>query len=150
MSDLKDRFKKRCLLKLDDLPKYWSSGGQKLHYCPLAVTRLKAIRSARAEGREITQEEEANLPGCPWAVKSQMSGYCWFVFEASQIPDSPMLDADISAVLDIPIDQVKQAGASSINKMQSDSQIKEIKSFLGSESVITERLSIEDEFIHHD
>jgi hypothetical protein len=150
MSDLKERFKNKCLLKLQDLPKNWSSGGQKLHYCPLAVTRLKAVRAARADGRSLTQEEEANLPGCPWAVKAQMSGYCWFIFEATQMADAPMSESDIAAILDLPVDQVKSASNSSLTKIQEDPQIVEIKSSMGSEAVVKDRLSIEDEYIHHD
>ena len=149
MSDLLERFKNKCPLKLEGLPKSWESGGQRLHYCPLAVTRLKSIKAARASGSELTEKEEAKLPGCPYAVKSQMSGYCFFIQEA-RLPDVPMLDAEISALLDIPVDQVRLAAETALKKIQSDSIIMEIKESLDSGSILQERLSIEDEHIHFD
>lgn len=150
MSDLRERFKESCLLKLEDLPKAWGSGGQRLHYCPLAVTRLKAIRALRATGSQVTETEEAGLPGCPFAVKSQMSGYCSFIYEARFMPDTPLLDTDIAAMLEISIDQVRIAADSALAKIQADPTIMEIKESLGSESILEERLSIEDEFIFND
>jgi hypothetical protein len=149
MSDLLERFKNKCPLKLEGLPKSWESGGQRLHYCPLAVVRLKAIKAARAAGSELTEKEEARLPGCPYAIKSQMSGYCFFIQEACS-PDTPMLDADISAVLDIPVEQVKLAAETALKKLQLDSIIVEIKEALDSGSILQERLSVEDEHIHFD
>jgi hypothetical protein len=43
----------RCPRRLEEMPDSW---------CPLAVMRLKAIRNA---GRELSEEEEALLPGVP-------------------------------------------------------------------------------------
>lgn len=148
-NDIRSRFKSSCLLKLQDLPKHWSLGGQKLHYCPLAVTRLKAIRAARAEGRTITQDEEDKLPGCPWAIKSQMSGYCWFIYEAISMPESQTLDADIAAMLDIPLEQVKLAGSTGAQKILDNPDILDIKDTLNTESSDS-RLSLEDEHVYFD
>ena len=150
MSELKDRFKSRCPLQLSDLPKSWESGGQRLHYCPLAVTRLKAIRAKRAEGSKVSEEEEAGLPGCPYAVKSQMSGYCGFIYEARFMPDTPLLDSEISAMLDIPVEQVKIAAESALAKIKLNPEIIEIKSAAGDSSVVEERLSHDDEYIFHE
>ncbi len=148
MSDLKERFQAKCLLKLKDLPKSWESGGQKLCYCPLAVIRLKAIKAAK-NNSPLTESQEANLPGCPYSIKSQMSGYCFFIQEARR-PDIPLLDIEIASLLDITIDQVKAAAESAILKIQADPMIMEIKQAVGSESVIEERLSVEDEYINFD
>lgn len=147
--DIRSRFKSSCLLKLQDLPKHWALGGQKLHYCPLAVTRLKAIRAARAEGRTITQDEEDKLPGCPWAIKSQMSGYCWFIYEAISMPESQTLDADIAAMLDIPLEQVKSAGSSGTQKILANPDILDIRDALNTEASDA-RLSLEDEHVYFD
>ena len=150
MSDLKERFKSCCPLKLEDLPKSWQAGGQRLNYCPLAVTRLKAIRAARASGSAMTEKDEAGLPGCPYAVKSQMSGYCGYIYEARFMPDTPLLDTEISAMLDIPVEQVRLAADSALAKLQKDSIIMEIKESIGNESILEERLTVDDEFVHFD
>ncbi len=150
MSDLRERFKSKCPLQLPDLPKSWESGGQKLCYCPLAVTRLKAIRTKRAEGSKVTEDEESKLPGCPYAVKSQMSGYCGFVYEARFMPDTPLLDSEIAAMLDIPVEQVKIAAESALTKIKLSPEILEIKEASAGSSVVEERLAHDDEFIFHD
>jgi len=147
--DLRSRFKKSCPLQMQNLPKHWASGGQKLHYCPVAVTRLKAIRAARADGKVLTQEEEAQLPGCPWAVKSQMSGYCWFIYEAISMPEQPTLDADIAAILDLPVDQVKSCALSAAQKILSNPEVTSLKEALISETNGS-RLSLEDEHVYFD
>lgn len=150
MSDLRERFKSSCPLQLSDLPKSWEMGGQRLHYCPLAVTRLKAIKALRASGSNISETEEAGLPGCPYAVKSQMSGYCGFIYEARFMPDTPLLDSDIAALLDLPVEQVKLAADAAILKIQSNPQILEIKEAIGDTSILEERLTIDDEYIYFD
>ena len=72
---------KRCPRKLNDLPDAW---------CPLAVQRLKAQRHS---GKELTEEEESKLPGCPWAVSHQMANYCFFKLIEHHMPDSRQLSA---------------------------------------------------------
>jgi len=149
--DINERFKKACPIKLQALPRHWSSGGQKLHYCPLAVMRLKAMRIAAAEGKNITQEEEEKLPGCPWAIKSQMSGYCWFVYEATLKNDACKSDVEIASMLELPAEQVKIAYASAAEKVLSDSDSGSIRDMLVSGSVSgQERLSLEDEYVYFD
>lgn len=147
-NDIKTRFKSVCPLKLQDLPSNWSAGGQKLHYCPLAVTRLKAIRIARAEGRVLTQEEEDNLPGCPWSIKSQMSGYCWFIYEATSLSENQTSEVEMAALLDIPIEQVKIALNSALSKIQSDPSFAETKSNIKDTLDSESRLSLEDEYVY--
>jgi hypothetical protein len=149
--DIKERFKKSCPIRLQELPRHWSAGGQKLHYCPLAVMRLKALRSAAAEGRLVTQDEEDKLPGCPWAIKSQMSGYCWFVYEATMKNEASKSDIEIASVLELPVDQVKIAYASATDKVLSSQESGSIKEMLASGSVSgQERLSLEDEYVYHE
>jgi hypothetical protein len=114
------------------------------------VTRLKAIRAARAEGKVLTQEEEAKLPGCPWAIKSQMSGYCWYIYEAIAMPEHPTLDADIAAILDIPVEQVKSAAEAGSSKIVLNPDTADIRETLKSDVSANARLSLEDEYVYFD
>jgi hypothetical protein len=52
MPNSNDKMDKRCPRALKSMPSEW---------CPLAVMRLRAIRTA---GRELSEEEESRLPGC--------------------------------------------------------------------------------------
>ena len=72
---------KRCPRKLEVLPDAW---------CPLAVQRLKAQRHA---DHELTEEEEAKLPGCKFAVASQTANYCFFRLIKNHMPDSRQLSS---------------------------------------------------------
>ena len=54
---------KRCPRHLEVFPDSW---------CPQAVMRLKAIRNA---SKELTEQEEAKMVGCPWAINNQCSNY---------------------------------------------------------------------------
>ncbi len=124
VGDLDKRFKARCPRQLKDLPDTW---------CPLAVLRLKTIR---ALGREPTEEEEAKMPGCPWAIAHQLSGYCWFKYEAHFMNDSPSSDMDIAALLNVSVDTVKKTSETAINKLQSETNVVEIKKVFSGESVL--------------
>jgi hypothetical protein len=136
MNDTKERFNKKCPRQLSNLPK---------EYCPLAVIRLKWLRSL---GREPTEEEELVAPGCNWAINNQMSGYCWFVYEAKFMPETPASDVEIAATLNISIDTVKQVAESAMSKIQSSEFVVEIKKTLDGESVVKESLGVEDEAIY--
>jgi hypothetical protein len=136
MSDCKERFKQKCPRKLDELPK---------GYCPLAVHRLKWLRSL---GREPTEEEELNAPGCNWAINHQMSGYCWFAYEAKFMSETPASDVEIAAALNLSIDTVKQVAESALSKIQNSEFVVEVKKTLEGESVVQESLGVEDEAVY--
>jgi len=136
MNDTKERFDKKCPRQLKDYPK---------GYCPLAVIRLKWLRSL---GREPTEEEELNAPGCNWAINHQMSSYCWFVYETKFMPDSPVSDVEIAAALNISIETVKQVADSAMSKVQSSELVVELKKTLDGESIVDEVLGVEDEAIY--
>jgi hypothetical protein len=135
VGDLDKRFKARCPRQLKALPDTW---------CPLAVLRLKTIK---ALGREPTEDEEARMPGCPWAIAHQLSGYCWFKYEAHFMYDSPSSDLDIAALLQISVDTVKKTSEKSIAKLQDKTSVAELKSLFNDESVI-EDSSISDDSIY--
>jgi hypothetical protein len=124
---------KRCPRKLQTQPDEW---------CPLAVLRLKAIRMA---GKELTEEEEAKLPGCPWAISHQMSNYCFFKYMTEYGEGSSPSENEIAALLNIQPETVKKVEKIALNKMRDKKEFKEIKESLSKgESVIVETLSDED------
>ena len=136
-SNLDERFKERCIRKLDELPQGW---------CPAAVIRLKYLKTL---GREPTEDDEKNAPGCPWAVADQISGYCWFVYEAKYLSDQPLSDQDIAANLHISPETVKETVDTAIKKLQNSSEIKEIRNIYGEDCVV-EDSSLDDDSIYID
>ena len=136
-SDLDKRFEERCIRKLESLPQGW---------CPAAVMRLKYLKSL---GREPTEEDEKNAPGCPWAVSVQLAGYCWFIYEAKYLPDQPLSDQDIAANLNVSPETVKETHDNAIKKLQNNIEIKEIRSVYGEDSVIGDS-SPDDDSIYID
>ena len=136
-SDLDKRFADKCIRQLDQLPQGW---------CPAAVMRLKYLKSL---DREPTEEDEKNAPGCPWAVSEQLSGYCWFAYEAKYLPDQPLSDQDIAANLQISVEAVKETAEKAIKKIQNNSEIKEIRKIYDQDSVIEDTSRV-DESIYFD
>lgn len=123
---------KRCPRKLDSMPGTW---------CPLAVLRLKAIRTA---GRELSEEEESKLPGCPWAVNHQLANYCFFKYITEYTGDKPVSDVEIASLNNISIDTVKQTEKRAIAKLQKADQFTEMKKEHGDASPVSETDSDED------
>jgi Zn-finger domain-containing protein len=123
----------RCPRSLKDMPG---------SFCPLAVLRLKAIRNA---GRELSEEEEARLPGCSWALSHQLANYCFFQYIKEYGDGTASSDIEIASMLYLSTDTVKKVEKTSLIKMREDSKFKEIKEGLeGGESVVRERLTDDD------
>ena len=95
----------RCPRKLDELP---------CEFCPLAVLRLKALRNS---DKELTEAEEAKLPGCPWAVNHQMSNYCFFNYLKDYLNDSPS-DKEIAHMNNVSLETVKKIEKEAMNKIK--------------------------------
>ena len=110
-------------------------------FCPLAVMRLRAIRTA---GRELSEEEEAKLPGCPWSVNHQMSNYCFFDYIKNFSGDKPPSDVEIASLNCMSVDAVKRTEKTALNKIRETEQFKDLKESLDGESIVTEHLSDED------
>lgn len=126
---------KRCPRQLEEMPDAW---------CPLAVLRLKAIRNA---GRELTEEEEQNLPGCQWAVDHQLAHYCFFEYLTKYTSDKPLSDVEIAALLNISVDTVKKTEKSGIAKIRDEKVFAELrKSHDG--PIVTETLTDDDHKIY--
>lgn len=111
---------KRCPRKLKDYPDSW---------CPQAVIRLKAIRNA---GRELTEEEEALLPGCPWAVDCRTANYCFHQYINQVLPEKPLSDIEIAGLLNISIDAARKLEKNAMSKLKQDLIMQELGSDLGS------------------
>ena len=105
----------RCPRQLKDTPGT---------FCPLAVQRLKALRHA---GRELTEEEEAALPGCPWSINHQLANYCFFKFISEFTPDDkPLSEMEIAHFCNISTDTVRKIEKRGLQKMRESSVFKEI------------------------
>lgn len=96
----------RCPRHLEAMPDSW---------CPLAVLRLKAIRQA---GRELTESEEAVLPGCPWAIDHQLAHYCFFEYLLKYTSEKSISDLELAALLNVSVDTVKKIEKGALTKMR--------------------------------
>jgi hypothetical protein len=114
----------RCPRKLDTLPCTW---------CSLAVLRLKTLRNL---GKELTEEEESVLPGCPWAVSHQLSCYCFFKF-ALEYLDSPLSEIEIAHLNSLSVDTVKKTERKAMSKIKNSDFVKELRDGMGGEGILT-------------
>ena len=107
---------KRCPRRLEEMPDSW---------CPLAVMRLKAIRNA---GRELTEEEEALLPGCPWAIDHQLAHYCFFEYLTKYTTEKSVSDIELAALLNVSVETVKKIEKQALSKMREHKSFSDLKS----------------------
>lgn len=107
---------KRCPRRLENMPDSW---------CPLAVLRLKAIRNA---GRELSEDEEALLPGCPWAVDHQLAHYCFFEYLTKYTTEKSVSDIELAALLNVSVDTVKKIEKGALTKMRDHKSFSDLKS----------------------
>lgn len=121
---LKVKMDSRCPKQLRHHPDEW---------CSLAVIRLKALRNA---GRELTEEEESNCPGCPWATSHQLSCYCFFKYAHDYLPDSSPSDIEIAYANSISIETVKKVEKKALEKIKESQMIKDIKESYGDSGVL--------------
>ena len=105
----------RCPRRLEEMPEDW---------CPLAVMRLKAIRNA---GRELTEEEEALLPGCPWAVDHQLAHYCFFEYLTKFTSEKSVSDIELAALLNVSVDTIKKIEKTALTKMREHESFSSLK-----------------------
>jgi len=110
-------------------------------FCPLAVMRLRAIRTA---GHELTEEEEAKLPGCPWAVNHQLANYCFFNYIKDYVGDKPPSDIEVASLNCISVDAVKKTEKNALNKIRNTEQFQDLKESLDGGSILDDHLTDED------
>ena len=115
---------KRCPRQLDGMLDSW---------CPLSVLRLKAIRNA---GRELSEEEEALLPGCPWSIDHQLAHYCFFQYLAQFTSEKSISDIELAALLNVSVDVIKKIERNGLTKMRDHKSFSDLKS--KREAVISE------------
>jgi hypothetical protein len=114
---------KRCPRQLAKLPE---------SFCSLAVTRLRAIRTA---GRELSEEEENNLQGCCWAVNSQMANYCFFKYIDEFTSEQTLSDIEVAALNCLSVETVKKIEKEAMNKIKNKEEFANLKKDLDGESI---------------
>lgn len=117
----------RCPRKLKEYPDSW---------CPLAVLRLKMLRNA---GRELSEEEESKLPGCPFAISHQLANYCFFKYLRDYLPENNLSDSEIAHALNLSVETVRKIQAQAIEKMRNSSVFKEIIDVYHGDRIIDDR-----------
>lgn len=122
-----NKIDKRCPRNLVDLPSTW---------CPAAVLRLKALRNS---SKELTEEEESKLVGCPWAVSHQLSNYCFFKYMREFMEDSAIQDNDIAHMNCISVETVKKVEKQVIQDIRKSQTIQDIKSHHGSDKIFKDK-----------
>lgn len=132
MSDKDNEMDSRCPRALEDMPKEW---------CPLAVMRLRAIRTA---GRELTEEEEAALPGCPWAVNHQLANYCFFKYISEYAGDKPPSDVEVASLNCVSVETVKKTEKTALAKIREREEFKSLKENMDGDSVVEEHVTDDD------
>jgi hypothetical protein len=113
MKNKKKKMDARCPRMLDTLP---------CEFCPLAVLRLKALRNTE---KELSEEEEARLPGCPWSINHQMSNYCFFSYVANYLHQPPS-DKEIAHMSNVSIETVKEVADDAMIKIREMKVIKDL------------------------
>lgn len=113
----------RCPRQLDTMPD---------SFCPLAVMRLRAIRTA---GRELTEEEENALPGCPWAVNSQTANYCFFKHIDEFASEQTLSDVEVAALNCLSVDTVKKVEKEAMAKIRAREEFANLRKDLDGESI---------------
>lgn len=126
----------RCPRKLNRVPGKW---------CELAVMRLKAIRQA---GKELSEQEEEKLPGCPWAVNHQLANYCFFKYIKDYAMDKPPTDVEIAALNCISVDTVKKTEKNGLLKIRAAEEFVNLKQSLDGDLVVEERYLDQDYKAH--
>jgi len=115
------KFDSRCPRQLECAPDSW---------CGLAVQRLKALRFA---GKELTEEQEDEFPGCKWATQNQMANYCFFKLADDLMPDAKgFSDMEIAHFLNVSVDTVKKTEKRAVAKMKDSNDFQEmVKTYSG-------------------
>jgi hypothetical protein len=118
----------RCPRQLDCLPDQW---------CALAVQRLKVLRHA---GRELTEEEESKLSGCPYAVNHQLANYCFFKLVEDFSPEGRgFSDMEVAHFLNISTDSVRKTEKKAVLKLRDSKTFKEIIDLHDGDQVLEDR-----------
>lgn len=83
----------------------------------------------------MSEEEEAKLPGCPWAVNHQLSNYCFFKYMSDYV-DKPLSEMEVAALNHLSIETVKKTEKSALSKIRESEQFTEIKDEYGDDQIV--------------
>lgn len=117
------QFDPRCPRQLAETPD---------SFCPLAVMRLRAIRTA---GKELSEEEENALPGCPWAVNSQTANYCFFKYIDEFASEQTLSDVEVAALNCLSVETVKKVEKEAMAKIKNREEFANLRKNLEGESI---------------
>ncbi len=107
-------------------------------FCPLAVQRLRAIRTA---GKELTEEEESKLGGCCWAVNSQTANYCFFKYIDEFAAEQTLSDIEVAALNCLSVETVKKVEKEAMTKIKNHEEFANLRDDLDGESIFEESRS---------
>ena len=124
----------RCPLKLKTMPENW---------CPLAVLRLKALRNSE---KELTEEEESKLPGCPYAINHQSSNYCFFKYALEYLSGSTPSDKEIAHMNSVSTATVRRVEKEVLAKIKESQMIQNMEDTYGDESIVDYDRDDDDNF----
>ncbi len=116
----------RCPRQLKSFPKT---------FCEMGVIRLKLLRNST---KELSEKEEAKLPGCPWAINNQASCYCFFKYVANTPSDKTISDIELAHLLNVSVDSVKKTEKEALSKLRASSSMEELKGLMDGDSVVTD------------
>ncbi len=123
----------RCIRRLKNLPQ---------EFCPAAIARLRWREefdsSSGNKRKEPTEQEEANAPGCPWAVKSHQDMFCFF--KAVSDSSECYTDAQIAHMLDLKEMTIKRIRKRAMAKIADRKELKEIRDLYAGEPIVQDRL----------
>jgi hypothetical protein len=115
----------RCPRKLENLPEAW---------CSLAVQRLKTLRHTN---KELTEDEESKLCGCPWAINHQMANYCFFKLIADHMPDSRDLSTmEIAHFNNMSVEGVNKTEKKALAKVRESKVFEDIENLEGIDGMV--------------
>jgi DNA-directed RNA polymerase sigma subunit (sigma70/sigma32) len=86
--------------------------------------RIKALRNS---GKELSEEEESRLPGCQWAVDSQMAHYCFFAYLSEFADNKQVSDVELAALLNVSVETIKRIEKSGLLKMRDHKSFSDMK-----------------------
>lgn len=123
----------RCVRRLKKLPQ---------EFCPAAVARLRWREEfdvgAGNKKKEPTEQDEANAPGCPWAVKSHKDMFCFF--KAIANCDESYTDAQIAHLLGLKEITIKRIRKRAMAKIADHKELKEMKDLYEGGPIVEEKL----------
>lgn len=130
----KGKLDPRCPRQLSEMPDT---------FCSMAVMRLRAIRTA---GRELTEQEEATLPGCCWSVNSQTANYCFFKYIDEFASEQTLSDVEVAALNCLSVETVKKIEKEGMNKIRNHEEFANLKTDLDGESIFEHSNSDEGDY----